>query len=56
MNTAWAVGALVGPSVGGALAEAQSDGAPYLVGAGICLLTLVATYRVAAERMRPREA
>jgi MFS family permease len=56
MNTAWAVGALVGPSLGGALAEAQGDGAPYLVGAAICMLTLVATYGVQAERMRPREA
>jgi MFS family permease len=56
MNTAWAVGALIGPSVGGALAESQGDPAPYLLGAGLCALTLVATYRVAAERMRPREA
>jgi MFS family permease len=56
MNTAWAVGALIGPSVGGALAESQGDPTPYLLGAGLCALTLVATYRVAAERMRPREA
>ncbi len=55
MNTAWAVGALLGPALGGALAEAEGDGAPYLVGAGICLLTLAATYRVAQERMRPSE-
>ena len=55
MNTAWAVGALLGPALGGALAEAEGDGAPYLVGAGICLLTLAATYRVAHERMRPSE-
>jgi MFS family permease len=56
MNTAWAVGALIGPSVGGALAESQGDPTPYLLGACLCALTLVATYRVAAERMRPREA
>jgi MFS family permease len=56
MNTAWAVGALIGPSVGGALAESRGDPTPYLLGAGLCALTLIATYRVAAERMRPREA
>ncbi len=56
MNTAWAVGALLGPALGGGLAEAQGDGAPYLVGATICVLTLAATYRVAQTRMRPSEA
>ena len=56
MNTAWAVGALLGPSFGGALGESQGDAAPYLVGASLCALTLVASYRVAAERMRPHEA
>ena len=40
MNTAWAVGALLGPSLGGALAESQGDAAPYLVGAALCALTL----------------
>ena len=56
MNTAWAVGALIGPSLGGALAESQGDSAPYLVGAALCALTLVASYRVSAKRLRPREA
>ncbi len=56
MNTAWAVGALIGPSLGGALAESQGDPAPYLVGAALCALTLVASYRVSAKRLRPREA
>jgi len=56
MNTAWAAGALIGPALGGALAESQGDPAPYLLGAGLCALTLAASYRVAAERMRPREA
>ena len=31
MNSAWALGALVGPTVGGALADATSDAAPYLL-------------------------
>ena len=55
MNTAWALGELVGPTVGGALADSAGDAAPYLVGAALCALTLAATYRVAG-RMRPREA
>jgi MFS family permease len=56
MNSAWAVGALVGPVLGGALGEAQGDAAPYLVGAVLCALTLVATQRVSRAEVRPREA
>jgi MFS family permease len=55
MNTAWALGELIGPTAGGSLAEAAGDGAPYLVAGGLCALTLGATYRVAG-RLRPREA
>jgi MFS family permease len=55
VNTAWAFGELIGPTLGGALAEAAGDPAPYLVGASLCLLTFAATYRVAG-RMRPHEA
>jgi MFS family permease len=55
MNTAWAFGELVGPTVGGAIAEAAGDAVPYAVGACLCALTLAATYRVAG-RLRPREA
>jgi predicted MFS family arabinose efflux permease len=55
MNTAWALGEVIGPSAGGALADSTSDAAPYLVGAALCALTLAATYRVVG-RMRPREA
>ena len=33
MNSAWALGELVGPTLGGVLAEAFGDAAPYLVGA-----------------------
>jgi MFS family permease len=53
MNTAWALGALIGPSLGGALAELQGDATPYLVGAALCGLTLLATQRVAAPEVRP---
>ena len=55
MNTAWALGEVIGPSAGGALADSTSDTAPYLVGAALCAITLAATYRVAG-RMRPRAA
>jgi MFS family permease len=56
MNTAWALGEVTGPTVGGALADAFGDAAPYLLGAVLCLLTLVATQRVAAHGAQPREA
>ena len=55
MNTAWALGEVLGPSAGGALADAAGDPAPYLVAALLCALTLAATYRVAG-RMTPHEA
>ena len=55
MNTAWALGELVGPTAGGALAESYGDAVPYLVGAALCTLTLVASYPVAG-RVRPRAA
>ncbi len=40
MNTAWAAGALVGPTVGGGLAEAFGDAAPYLLCSLLCAVTL----------------
>ena len=46
MNTAWALGNMTGPSVGGALAEVGGDAVPYVLGALLCALTLVATYRL----------
>jgi MFS family permease len=55
MNTAWALGELVGPTVGGTAAESAGDAVPYAVGACLCALTLAATYRVAG-RLRPHEA
>jgi MFS family permease len=56
MNSAWALGELTGPTIGGALADAYGDPVPYLVGAAMCLGTLVVTGRVAAQSGRPREA
>jgi MFS family permease len=48
-NTAWAVGALLGPAIGGALAQAFGDAVPYLACAALCALTLVAALRGAAQ-------
>ena len=56
MNSSWALGALIGPSLGGGLAEPLGDAAPYLVGASLCAVTLAATWRVTARELRPREA
>ena len=41
MNTAWAAGALVGPTVGGGLADLLGDAAPYLLCSFLCAITLV---------------
>lgn len=45
MNTAWALGALLGPSLGGALADWRGDPASYLLCSALCALTLVAIVR-----------
>lgn len=41
LNTAWAAGAMVGPALGGAVADALGDAPPYLLGAILCGVTLV---------------
>ena len=56
MNSAWALGNMTGPVAGGALASAFGDAAPYLLGAVLCALTLLASQRVVGRRVRPREA
>ncbi|MGZ4382673.1 MAG: MFS transporter, partial [Gaiellaceae bacterium] len=50
MNLAWAAGNSVGPLAGGALADAVGDALPYVLGAGVCAATLVATRRLQHER------
>jgi MFS family permease len=42
VNLAWAPGQAIGASGGGALARATSDAVPYLVLAGLCVLSLAA--------------
>jgi MFS family permease len=45
MNTAWAIGALVGPTIGGGLADALGDAAPYLLCSLLCAVTLATIVR-----------
>ena len=45
MNAAWAIGALIGPVAGGAVAAATGDVVPYLVSAGFCAVALAAVRR-----------
>ena len=58
MNGVWAAGNVMGPALGGALAETAGDTVPYLLLAVLCLLTLLATLPVAPAylqaRSRPR--
>jgi MFS family permease len=55
MNSAWALGELTGPTLGGALAQTFDDAVPYLLGAALCVLTLIAT-QVAAQNASARAA
>ena len=45
MNAAWALGALVGPAVGGSLADAFGDVVPFLISAGFCAVALAVVRR-----------
>ena len=45
MNAAWAMGALIGPAAGGAVAAAIGDVVPFLVSAGFCAAALAAVRR-----------
>ncbi len=45
MNSAWALGALLGPSLGGALADWSGDPVPYLLCSLLCAATLIAIAR-----------
>jgi predicted MFS family arabinose efflux permease len=56
MNSAWALGNVTGPTVGGAFAEAFGDAVPYLAGAILCALTFLATFRLSPRRTRARAA
>jgi len=45
ITTAWAIGASVGPAIGGGLADASTNAVPYLLCSGLCAITLVAISR-----------
>ena len=49
MNSAWALGAMVGPSAGGALAEGVGDATPYVLCGAIAALTLLVVGRASHE-------
>ena len=53
MNGAWAVGNAIGPAAGGALAQAAGDSLPYLLLAGVCLVTLAVTRTYLQPGSRP---
>ncbi len=52
MNTAWAFGNMSGPALAGTVADAAGDAVPYLLAAGLCLVTLLATGTVRAPTTR----
>jgi MFS family permease len=53
MNGAWAVGNVVGPAAGGALAESAGDAVSYLLLAALCLATLGVAVAYSQPRLRP---
>lgn len=56
VNSAWAVGELVGPSLGGHLAQSFGDAVPYGVGASLCALTLTASFAITGRKAAAHEA
>jgi MFS family permease len=56
MNAAWAMGNVLGPALGGALAQSSGDRIPYALAAVVCLLSLVAVSRGARRRTAARLA
>jgi MFS family permease len=53
MSAAWALGNIIGPAGGGALARATSDRTAFLAAAGICVATLAVLGRSAARARVP---
>ncbi len=54
MNTAWALGNMAGPAIGGALAALRGDALPYLLASCLCLLTLAGTATVGRRKETAR--
>ena len=53
MNGAWAAGNVVGPALGGWLADVAGNSLPYLLLAAVCLATLAATTPLVRSASRP---
>jgi MFS family permease len=53
-NGAWAAGNVVGPSLGGWLADVAGDSLPYLLLAAVCAVTLAATTTLVPRYLQPR--
>ncbi len=53
MNTAWATGALLGPLIGGGLADVSGDSAPYVFCASLSAMTLAAITVAVRRRTHP---
>jgi MFS family permease len=56
MNAAWGAGNALGPAIGGALADAAGDALPFLVLAGLCLMTLASVGFAGTRRVRVPES
>ncbi len=54
MNGAWAGGNVIGPALGGWLAEIAGDALPYLLLAAVCLASLAATMQLRTRYVQPR--
>jgi MFS family permease len=54
MNGAWAAGNVVGPALGGWLAEVAGDALPYVLLAAVSLATLAATWQAAPRYLQAR--
>lgn len=53
MNGAWAAGAMLGPSAGGAIAQATGDTVPFVLAGALCLGALLAIRTVSPARFAP---
>jgi MFS family permease len=56
MNAAWGAGNALGPAIGGAMADAAGDALPFLVLAGLCLMTLASLGVAGTRRVRVPES
>jgi MFS family permease len=53
MNGAWAIGNVIGPALGGALAQSAGDALSYVLLACVCLATLGVALAYSQPRLRP---